>query len=187
MDCRVAALLAMTVLYGLPMLRALPRIWKHSWLNSRAAARALPPAALARLAALVAQSEAAHTGEIRIAVEGGLPLSYLRRHASPRERAINLFGKLRVWDTQDNNGVLIYLLLADHAVEVVADRGLNAALPADFWPELIAPLRPALAAQQYEAALAAAIAALSAALVQHFPLVAGQSRSNTLPDAPVLL
>ena len=169
------------------MWRVLPRIWKHRWLDSRAAGRALPPEALARLAALVTQSEATHTGEIRIAVESGLPLSYLRRDASPRERAITLFGKLRVWDTEDNNGVLIYLLLADHAVEVVADRGLNAALPADFWQHLLASLRPMLAAQQYEVALAAAIGALGAALAQYFPAEPGQSRSNALPDAPVLL
>ncbi len=169
------------------MLRALPRIWKHRWLDSRAAARALAPDAQARLAALVAQSEAAHTGEIRIAIEGGLPLSYLRRQASPRERALSLFGKLRVWDTADNNGVLIYVLLAEHAIEVVADRGLNAALPADFWQQLLARLRPMLAAQRYEAALVAAIDTLGAALAQHFPAEPGQSRSNALPDAPVLL
>ena len=74
------------------MWRTLPRIWKHRWLDSRAAQRALPPDTLARLAAQVAQSEAGHTGEIRIAVESGLPWSYLRRQASPRERAIALFG-----------------------------------------------------------------------------------------------
>ena len=169
------------------MWRALPRIWKHRWLDSRAAARALPPEALARLAALVAQSEKTHTGEIRIAIEGGLPWSYLRRQASPRERALSLFGKLRVWDTADNNGVLIYVLLADHALEVVADRGLHAAVPADFWQQLVAQLRPMLAAQQFEAALSAAIAALGAALARHFPAEPGQSRSNVLPDAPVLL
>ena len=169
------------------MWRTLPRIWKHRWLDSRAAQRALPPDALARLAAQVAQSEAGHTGEIRIAVESGLPWSYLRRQASPRERAIALFGKLRVWDTADNNGVLIYLLLAEHAIEVVADRSLNAALPADFWPPLLAQWRPVLAAQQYETALAAAITALSAALTQHFPAEPGLHRSNALPDAPVLL
>ena len=169
------------------MLRTLPRLWKHRWLDSRATARALPPEAQSRLAALVAQSETMHTGEIRIAIEGGLPWSYLRRQASPRERAMTLFGKLRVWDTANNNGVLIYLLLAEHAVEVVADRGLHAALPADFWPQLLVQIRHALAAQQYEAALAGAIGTLGAALAQHFPLAAGQSRSNTLPDAPVLL
>lgn len=177
----------MGVCYKHTMLRTLARIWKHRWLDSRAASRALPPQALARLANLVTQSEARHTGEIRIAIESGLPLSYLRRHASPRERAIALFGKLRVWDTEDNNGVLIYLLLAEHAIEVVADRRLNAALPVDFWQQLLAKLRPVLAAQQYEAALASAIEMLGEALTQHFPVAPGQSRSNTLPDAPVLL
>ncbi len=169
------------------MLQTLGRIWKHRWLDSRSASRALPPAALARLAQRVAASEAGHTGEIRIAVEAGLPLSYLRRNASPRERTINLFGKLRVWDTEDNNGVLIYLLLAEHAVEIVADRSLARALPADFWTEELAQLRPHLRQGEYETALALAIDHISAALTRHFALPAGQSRHNTQPDAPTLL
>lgn len=169
------------------MLNTARRIWKHRWLDSRSVSRALPPAALTRLAQRVAASEAGHTGEIRIAVEAGLPLSYLRRHAQPRERAITLFGKLRVWDTQDNNGVLIYLLLAEHAVEVVADRGIHAVLPSSFWPELLGQLRPPLAAGEYENALGCAIDAIGRALNQHFPLPQGQTRHNTQADTPVLL
>ena len=76
-----------------------------------------------RLARRVAASEQRHSGEVRIYVEAGLPLSYLWRDATPRERAVAMFGKLRVWDTEQNNGVLIYLLLAEHAIEIVADRG----------------------------------------------------------------
>ena len=91
-----------------------------------------PPAtsALARLQARVAASEATHSGEIRLCIEAGLPLSYLRRRATARERAVAMFGKLRVWDTAHNNGVLIYLLLAEHAIEIVADRGLSARVDA---------------------------------------------------------
>ena len=82
----------------------------------------------------VAASEARHSGQIRICVEAGLPFSYLWRHVRRgvplrqviRQRAVTMFGKLRVWDTERNNGVLIYLLLAEHAIELVADRGLNA-------------------------------------------------------------
>ena len=73
----------------------------------------------------MAASERRHSGEIRVCVEAGLPLSYLWRDATARERAVTMFGKLRVWDTEHNNGVLIYLLLAEHAIEIVADRGLN--------------------------------------------------------------
>ena len=169
------------------MLNTASRILKHRWLDSRSVHRALPPLALQRLGERVAASEAAHTGEIRIAVEAGLPLSYLRRSASPRERAITLFGKLRVWDTEDNNGVLIYLLLAEQAIEIVADRGIARALPADFWPQTLASLRPHLRQGDYETALALAIDATGAALALHFPLSPGQTRSNALPDKPVLL
>jgi uncharacterized membrane protein len=169
------------------MLRTLARIFQHRWQDKRSVHQALPPAGLHRLAQRVAASEAAHTGEIRIAVEAGLPLSYLRRHAPARERAITLFGKLRVWDTEDNNGVLIYLLLADRAIEIVADRAISRAVPADFWPQTLANLRPHLRQGDYENALALAIDATGAALTQHFPLSPGQTRSNALPDKPVLL
>ena len=90
-------------------------------------ARTRPPTAVERLRERVAASERRHSGEIRICVEAGLPLSYLWRGLSARDRAITMFGKLRVWDTEHNNGVLIYLLLAEHAIEIVADRGLEPA------------------------------------------------------------
>ena len=169
------------------MLHTLRRIFKHRWLDKRSVQKALPPALLHSLAQRVAASEAAHTGEIRIAVEAGLPQSYLRRHAPARERAITLFGKLRVWDTEDNNGVLIYLLLAEHAIEIVADRAISRALPADFWAHTLASLRPHLRQGDYESALALAIDATGAALAQHFPLSPGQTRNNALPNKPVLL
>ena len=169
------------------MLRTLPRLWKHRWLDSRATARALPPEAQSRLAALVAQSETMHTGEIRIAIEGGLPWSYLRRQASPRERAINLFGILRVWDTPHNNGVLIYLLLAEHAIEIVADRGIHTVVPADFWPSVISHLRSKLQTGDYEGGITDALEEVSAILVAYFPLAAGASRENALPNTPILV
>ena len=100
------------------------RILKHRWLDDRDALRALGADALERLARRVEASERRHTGEIRVCVEAGLPFSYLWRGATARERAVQMFGKLRVWDTEHNNGVLIYLLLAEHRIEIIADRGL---------------------------------------------------------------
>jgi uncharacterized membrane protein len=169
------------------LLHTASRILRHRWRDSPSVSRLLSSATLKRLGERVAASEAAHTGEIRIAVEAGLPLSYLRRHAPARERAITLFGKLRVWDTEDNNGVLIYLLLAERAIEIVADRAISRVLPADFWPQTLAQLRPYLRQGDYETALALAIDATGAALAQHFPLSPGKTRSNALPDQPVLL
>ena len=104
-------------------LQRLTRLLRHRWADGRLR-RVLTPEVLQRLGQRVAASERRHTGQIRICAEGGLPLSYLWRGASARERAITQFGKLRVWDTEHNNGVLIYLLLAEHAIEIVADRGL---------------------------------------------------------------
>ena len=104
----------------------LPRLLKHRLVDEGDARRLLGKDALARIEARVAASEKRHSGEIRVVVEAGLPFSYLRRGATPRERAVALFGKLGVWDTERNNGVLIYLLLAERAIEIVADRGLNA-------------------------------------------------------------
>ena len=164
----------------------LGRIWRHQWMDEADVRRVLPDAAMERLAARVAASERRHSGEIRICVEAGLPLSYLRRNASARERAVTLFGKLRVWDTEHNNGVLIYLLLAEHAIEIVADRGLNAHVTPDEWARVVAGMRDAFRAGRYEEGLNAAIDAVDAALARHFAIDAAAANPNELPDAPHL-
>ena len=169
------------------MLSTLVRILKHRWLDLSDARKAIPEALSERLAQRVTASESRHTGEVRICVEAGLPLSYLWRRASPRERAINLFGKLRVWDTPHNNGVLIYLLLAEHAIEIVADRGIHTVVPADFWPSVVSHLRSKLQTGDYEGGITAALEEVSAVLVAHFPLAAGASRENALPNTPILV
>jgi uncharacterized membrane protein len=158
------------------------RIFKHRWLDETDTARALGTAALQRLEARVAASERRHSGEIRLCVEAGLPLSYLWRGATPRERALAMFGKLRVWDTEANNGVLIYLLLAEHAIEIVADRGLARQVPQAHWDALVVGMREAFRAGRFEAGLEQAVDAVDAMLVRHFPLAAGQHNPNELPD-----
>lgn len=162
------------------------RILKHRWLDEADAARALGTDALQRLEQRVAASERRHSGEIRLCVEAGLPLSYLWRDATPRERALTLFGKLGVWDTEANNGVLIYLLLAEHAIEIVADRGLNPHIDAAQWRALVDGMADDFRAGRFEAGLARTIDAVDAVLSRHFPLAAGQVNPNELPDAPVL-
>lgn len=162
------------------------RIFRHRWLDEADARRALPPSVLQHLAAQVADSERRHTGEIRIYVEAGLPFSYLWRDATARERAIALFGKLGVWDTEQNNGVLIYLLLAEHAIEVVADRGLSRHVSPAQWQEIVHGMREAFRAGRYEEGLRQAVDAVTELLVRHFPAVGGQANPNELPDHPVL-
>jgi uncharacterized membrane protein len=160
----------------------LSRILRHRWVDEADAARALGEAALQRLESQVSASEQAHSGEIRLCIEASLPLSYLWRDASARDRAETMFGKLRVWDTEHNNGVLIYLLLAEHAIEVVADRALARRVPPETWAALVAEMGRHFRAGRYEQGLAEAITAVDAQLRQHFPLAEGQARENELPD-----
>lgn len=171
------------------MLRRLTRLLRHRWADG-GLHQALPPDMLERLAQRVAASERRHTGQIRICVEGGLPLSYLWRGASVRERAITQFGKLRVWDTELNNGVLIYLLLAEHAIEIVADRGLTHRVAPETWRATLAHMGEAFRAERYEDGLTQALAEVSALLVTHFPRGPSEevlgTGGNELPDAPVI-
>ncbi|WP_326541294.1 TPM domain-containing protein [Pseudorhodoferax sp.] len=160
----------------------LRRFVAHRWVDVRDAQRALPPSALERLERRIAASEQRHTGEVCICVEAGLPTSYLLRDASPRERAVAMFGKLRMWDTEHNNGVLVYLLLAEHAIELVADRGLNRHVDAQRWQAVVAQLGEALRQGQIEDGLTTALEEVSAVLVAHFPQPSGVPRANSLPN-----
>ena len=165
----------------------LTRILKHRWLDETDARRAVGPDAMKRIEQRVAASEKRHTGEIRVCIEAGLPLSYLWRNASARDRAITMFGKLRVWDTEANNGVLIYLLLAERAIEIVADRGLARHVPQAQWDEIRDGMSEAFRAGRFEEGLVAAIDAVDAILARWYPSVEGAMNPNELPDAPHVL
>jgi uncharacterized membrane protein len=162
------------------------RILKHRWLDETDAQRALGEGGLQRLEALVTNRERLHRGEIRVCIEAGLPLSYLWRDATPRERAVTMFGKLRVWDTEFNSGVLIYLLLAEHAIEIVADRGLNRHVPPEEWQRLTQTMSAAFKAGRYEQGLVEAIDAVDTMMSRHFGLVDGVNNPNELPNRPHL-
>src|SRR6059036_3433575 len=171
------------------MMNKLKVFLRHLWLDASDARRAIPPDMLQRLAQRVAASERRHSGEIRLCVEASLPASYLWRlnaqtpmRTLTRQRAVTMFGKLRVWDTEHNNGVLIYLLLAEHAIEIVADRGLNDRVSAEQWRALVAGMAAAFKAGRFEEGLNEAIDAVSTLLTQHFPLSEGEANPNELPD-----
>ena len=164
----------------------LVRILKHRWLDERDSARAIGAEGLQRLQARVQRSEKAHSGEIRLCIEAGLPTSYLWQNLGARDRAVTMFGKLRVWDTEANNGVLIYLLLAEQAIEIVADRGLARHVPPAYWQGIVAGMSEAFRAGRYEDGLNAAIDAVDAVLLAHFPLAEGAPNPNELPNAPYL-
>jgi uncharacterized membrane protein len=164
------------------------RLWRfihHGLYTERHVRRAVDDAAMARLQTLVRDSEAQHSGEIRIVVEAGLPASYFWKRLSARDRAITLFGKLRVWDTEHNNGVLIYLLLAERRIEIVADRGLDRRVSIMQWHALLGAMRADFVAGRFEQGLAAAVTAVGALLSEHFPLAAGETNPNELPDTPL--
>ncbi|RYF70739.1 MAG: TPM domain-containing protein [Comamonadaceae bacterium] len=168
----------------------LQRLWRHRMTDEADVRRALPPDALQRLGQRVTASERRHTGQIRICIEAGLPWSYIRRAAPARQRAVTQFGKLRVWDTAANNGVLIYLLLAEHAIEIVADRGIDAHVDAAQWQAMALRMGRAFAEGRYEDGVTQALEEVSALLVAHFPAGEGGSigtRSNELPDMPVVI
>ena len=166
------------------VLSGLARLLRHRWFDEADTRRALGPQALARVEARIAQSEQRHTGEIRVCVEAGLPLSYLWRGASARERAIAMFGKLRVWDTEANNGVLIYLLLAEHQIEIVADRGIARHAPPGHWESIVHGMRQEFRAGRFEPGLLQAIDAVEALMLQHWAATEGQANPNELPDEP---
>ena len=164
------------------------RLIRHHWHQERGAVhRAIPPAMAERLAAQVRASETRHTGQIRLCVEAGLPSSYIWKGLGARERAHTLFGKLGVWDTEHNNGVLIYLLLSERAIEVLADRGLNAHISPDQWRALVERMGTAFRDGRPEDGLTEAIDEVTELLVRHFPRDSGAQGVNELPDAPVLL
>ncbi len=164
----------------------LARILRHRWWDERDAARAVPESVLQRIEAQVAASETGHSGEIRVVVEAGLPLSYLWQDLSARDRAISLFGKLRVWDTEANNGVLVYLLLAEHAIEIVADRGLSRHVDAAHWQTMITPMRACFRQGRFDAGMTDAVAAIDTLLRTHYPLGNQQANPNELPDRPLM-
>ena len=165
--------------------RAISRLVRHRW-HDAFGRSAIPAPTLQRLAAQVAASELHHTGQIRIVVESGLPWSYLRRHAKARERALMLFSKHRVCDTEHNNGVLIYLLMPEHAFEIVADRGLARHVPPATWQKMAEQMSARFQQGRYEDGLAQAIDAVGALLAEHFPRTADSPSINELPDAPMV-
>ena len=147
--------------------------------------RAFPSNTLAAIDSAIKASETAHAGEIRFVVEGALDGTPLFKGQSARERAIDVFSQLRIWDTERNNGVLIYLLLADRDVEIVADRGIHSKVGSREWENICRKMETAFKQQDYEGGVIGGIQAVTRHLMKHFPAV-GDDR-NELPDKPVVL
>jgi uncharacterized membrane protein len=162
------------------------RLLKHRWLDEHDAKRLLSKGGLKRIESRVTASERQHSGEIRVCIEAGLPFSYIRRKAHPRERAVAMFGKLGVWDTEHNNGVLIYVLLAERVIEIVADRGLSKRVEFSDWHRIIARLQECFKEGKFEAGLNKAIDAVDFLLKREFATEPSAENNNELPDTPVV-
>ena len=161
------------------------RLARHLLTFHGAVARTFPPAALASIERAIKKAERGHRGEIRFAAEAALESTALLHEQSARQRAVQVFSLLRVWDTEENNGVLIYLLLADRDVEIVADRGINAKVPATEWEQICRHMEAEFAKGRFEHGVLAGIEEVSRALARHFPPRPGDR--NELPDRPTIL
>lgn len=163
----------------------LARLVRHLATTSARVRRAFPASALRSIEQAIAASEATHAGEIRFVVEGALDGLPLLRGQTARERAIEHFARLHVWDTEHNTGVLIYVLLADRRVEIVADRGIDAKAGAKAWSTICRRIEANFSAGDYASGAVQGIAAVTQLVIQHFPFA--HVDRNELPDAPLLL
>ena len=161
------------------------RIFRHLLEHRWRERRIFTPKVLARIEQAIKAGEATHSGQIRFVVEGALDGRPLFRNQPARERALDVFSQLRIWDTEHNNGVLIYLLLADRDIEIVADRGINGKVGSEGWEKICAVLEKEFRAGLFEYGVIKGIQEVSRVLAQHFPKEDGGK--NELPDAPVVL
>ena len=161
------------------------RIVTHLLATPAQVKRAFPSATLIAIEKAIKASETSHSGEVRFAVDGALDGRPLFAGQSARERAIEVFSLLRVWDTERNNGVLIYLVLADRDVEIVADRGIHAKVGTEEWEKICRTMESAFRQADYEGGVVRGIEAVTRHLVQHFPAAAGDR--NELADKPMVL
>jgi uncharacterized membrane protein len=161
----------------------LKRIVRHLFTTIWSVRRALPASSLQAVERAIRETEATHEGQVRFAVEHALDMQQLLSGRSARERALEVFSELRVWDTEHNNGVLIYLLLADRDVEIIADRGIHAHVGGG-WEGICRSMEQRFARGEYEAGAIEGVRAVGEHLQRHFP--ARRGGRNELPDQPVV-
>lgn len=161
------------------------RLLRH--LFAPAASRLFPEATMQRIAEAIAAGERRHRGEVCFAVEAALPLAAVIAGVDARQRAIDVFSQLRVWDTEANNGVLLYLLLADHRIEIVADRGFAGRVDNAEWQAICRGIEARLCEGQAEAAVLFGLEAINAVVAEHFPRAEGDHDINELRDRPHVL
>jgi uncharacterized membrane protein len=161
------------------------RFLRHVFATRWSTRRRFSPKVLGAIETAIRETEASHAGEIRFAVETALDMAELVDDLAPRRRAMQVFGQLGVWDTAQNNGVLVYLLLADHVVEIVADRGIAARIPQSEWDGVCREMQSHYRGGRFSEGSVAGVYAIGRLLARHFP---GRRRdADELPNQPVLL
>jgi len=169
---------------------SIQRLFKHWFTGPREAARAFPLDALERLQQIITEGEQTHRAEVRLIIEAAMPLRKVWRGMSTRQRAIDLFGSYRVWDTEENNGVLLYLNLAEHQLELVTDRAAARAVTHEDWQKICDPMLAAFRQGAYEEGTAQGLRAIHRELHEVFPAQADQdggTKDGGQCDAPVML
>ena len=161
------------------------RLGRHFLTDHHSARRKFSPSALKHIEDAIAAGERQHQGQVRFAVEASLPLAQIVRGLEPRARALEMFGRLGVWDTEHNNGVLIYVLLADKDVEIVADRGVDRKVTQETWQVICRVMESAFREGRFEDGALDGIAAVNELLAQHFPR--SDAGPNELSDQPIVL
>ena len=162
------------------------RLFRHLCTDRATVRRTFPKKSLDRIETLIAAGECEHRGQLRFAVEAALPFTRVLHGARPRERALEVFSSLGIWDTAENCGVLVYLLLADRDVEIVADRGIHAQVGTEAWEAICKKMERAFRTGNFGDGVEAGLGEINALLVRHYPRE-GRPAGNELADRPVLL
>lgn len=167
------------------MVKKFKRWCTHTFIAPWRVRKLFPKATLKAIETAIQQSETQHSGELRFAIENSLSTRQILAGVSSRQRALEIFSNLRVWDTEENSGVLIYLLLAERTVHIIADRGINRLVAQSEWDAIVQAMQMEFKQGNFQAGSVLGIEQITALLAQHFPATA--DNPNELPDTPVII
>ena len=166
-------------------LKLIKRLCRHLFVLPNNARRHFTVEAMQRIKANIAKNESIHAGEICFVVESHLHILDICKRKSAKKRAIEVFSQMHVWDTEHNNGILIYLLLADHDFEILADRGIHQHVGAEGWEQISIKMESMFRQGQFEAGVSYGITQIGGQLAKHYP--ANNHKKNELSDAPIII
>ncbi|NLC24139.1 TPM domain-containing protein [Oxalobacter vibrioformis] len=161
------------------------RFFRHLFTTRTAASRVFPATTLKAIESCITEGEKTHRAELRVIIEPALSMDAIRAKTAPRERALELFGRYGIWDTEENCGVLVYINLADRQVEIVADRGVAPKVDQKEWDTICLTMTEGFSQGRFQQSTLDALTSINQLLKQHFPL--NGPRENQLPDEPILL